>query len=83
MMAHIRYATQGSATLENVHPFHRELWGVNWCFAHNGSVPEFSTFSKNKPDEHPLLGLTKCEEMSYHAVGDTDSEAVFCTILNV
>ncbi|GMH46321.1 hypothetical protein TrRE_jg1049, partial [Triparma retinervis] len=27
---------------ENVHPFSRELWGINWCFAHNGDLPHFS-----------------------------------------
>lgn len=79
MMAHIRYATQGAVSLENVHPFQRELWGINWCFAHNGEVPKFTM---TNVDEHPLLGKTKRGEMSYHAVGDTDSEAVFCAILN-
>merc|ERR1712238_536031 len=42
MMAHIRYATQGEVSLENVHPFQRELWGINWCFAHNGEVPKYN-----------------------------------------
>ena len=32
MMAHIRYATQGEVSLENVHPFSRELWGIQWTF---------------------------------------------------
>lgn len=82
MMAHIRYATQGAAVLENVHPFSREMWGMNWCFAHNGAVPLFSNFSKQNPDNHPLLGKTKPEELTYHAIGDTDSEAVFVAILN-
>lgn len=81
MMAHIRYATQGDVALENVHPFQREMWGIQWCFAHNGDVPRFRP-SKKDYDEHPLLGKTKRGEMCYHACGDTDSEAVFCAILN-
>lgn len=80
MMAHIRYATQGKVALENVHPFQREMFGINWSFAHNGEVPKYS----NKPySEYPLLGrLTNRDQNFYHPVGDTDSEAVFCAILN-
>lgn len=78
MIAHIRYATQGAVSLENVHPFQREMWGIQWCFAHNGEVPKFS----KKPEEHPYLGRAKGHERTYNPVGDTDSEAVFCAILN-
>ena len=55
-------------------------WGINWSFAHNGEVPKYS----NKPyNEYPLLGrVSNREEVFYHPVGDTDSEAVFCAILN-
>eukprot|EP00586_Coscinodiscus_wailesii_P005565 CAMPEP_0172489262 /NCGR_PEP_ID=MMETSP1066-20121228/19158_1 /TAXON_ID=671091 /ORGANISM="Coscinodiscus wailesii, Strain CCMP2513" /LENGTH=533 /DNA_ID=CAMNT_0013256985 /DNA_START=394 /DNA_END=1995 /DNA_ORIENTATION=+ len=80
MMAHIRFATQGKVALENVHPFCREMWGIYWSFAHNGEVPKYS----NKPYvEYPLLGrVSNRTEVFYHPVGDTDSEAVFCAILN-
>lgn len=86
MMSHIRYATQGAVSLENVHPFQREMWGIVFTFAHNGEVPKF-TLSKNpqsgcETTEMPALG--KCTEAHsiYHPVGDTDSEAVFCAMLN-
>ena len=75
MMAHIRYATQGSVDLANVHPFVREMWGINWCLAHNGDVPLF------KGGELPWIGSVRGEP-SYHPVGTTDSEALFCSILN-
>lgn len=65
VVAHIRKATQGVVSLENTHPFMRELWGYYWIFAHNGDVPEF------KPD---LTGL-------YRPVGNTDSERAFCWIM--
>ena len=42
MIAHIRLGTVGETCSENVHPFQRELWGINWCFAHNGDLPHFS-----------------------------------------
>ncbi|GMI22689.1 hypothetical protein TeGR_g3806, partial [Tetraparma gracilis] len=29
MISHVRLATKGCVNLENVHPFQRELWGVN------------------------------------------------------
>lgn len=78
MMAHVRYATQGEVSLENVHPFSREMWGIHWTFSHNGEVPKFS----HDPHQHPVLGKTQRCDMCYHPVGDTDSEAVFCAILN-
>ena len=39
--------------LENVHPFTREMWGILWCFAHNGDVPTFSSEKTEKltPDK--------------------------------
>lgn len=78
-MAHIRYATQGEVSLENVHPFSREMWGIQWSFAHNGEVPLFTNVSA---DNVPLLGRTTSKDLHYNPVGDTDSEAVFCAILN-
>mmetsp|Transcript_31237 Transcript_31237/g.75178 ORF Transcript_31237/g.75178 Transcript_31237/m.75178 type:complete len:355 (-) Transcript_31237:697-1761(-) len=77
MMAHIRYATQGTVSLENVHPFQREMWGIQWSFAHNGEVPKFTGKDFKK---FPRLG--RCKELFYYPVGETDSEAVFCAILN-
>ncbi|WP_229257594.1 class II glutamine amidotransferase [Duganella callida] len=41
VVAHIRKATQGRASLENSHPFTRELWGQTWSFAHNGDLQLF------------------------------------------
>lgn len=65
VIAHIRKATQGQTTLENTHPFQRELWGGYWLFAHNGHLKHF----------HPPQG------QYYRPVGNTDSEHAFCYIL--
>lgn len=65
VIAHIRKATQGEVTLENCHPFTRELWGRYWVFAHNGNLKDF----------HPVL------DGSFHPVGTTDSERAFCYLL--
>ena len=65
VIAHIRKATHGSVRLENTHPFMRELWGHHWIFAHNGKMPDF----------YPELNG------SFTPVGDTDSERVFCWLL--
>lgn len=65
VIGHIRQANVGAVTLANTHPFVRELWGQNWCFAHNGQLSGFM----------PPSGF-------YQAVGDTDSEAAFCDMLN-
>lgn len=66
VIAHIRKATQGKITLENSHPFIRELWGRQWIFAHNGDLFDFSPH---------LTGR-------YLPVGNTDSELAFCYLLD-
>jgi predicted glutamine amidotransferase len=63
-----------------VHPFFRELWGIHFTFAHNGQVPKFD--DSTPLEEQPLLGKTALCDLHYHPVGDTDSEAVFCAIMN-
>lgn len=80
MIAHIRYATTGAVQLENVHPFTRELWGIQWSFAHNGQVPKFD--DSTKLEDQPLLGKTTLDQLHFNPIGGTDSEAVFCAILN-
>ncbi|WP_180028753.1 class II glutamine amidotransferase [Acinetobacter sp. YH16032] len=65
VIAHIRKATQGKITLENSHPFIRELWGRQWIFAHNGDLHDF----------HPRLSG------QFTPVGNTDSELAFCYLL--
>lgn len=64
--------------MENVHPFSRELWGIHWSFAHNGEVPKFISWESE--ETAPRLGKTT--ELAYRPIGDTDSEAAFCAILN-
>ncbi|MFT4020250.1 MAG: class II glutamine amidotransferase [Acinetobacter sp.] len=66
VIAHIRKATQGKITLENSHPFQRELWGRQWIFAHNGDLHGFKA---------PLSGR-------FTPVGNTDSEYAFCYFLD-
>jgi predicted glutamine amidotransferase len=65
VIAHIRKATQGEVSLENCHPFVRELWGRYWVFAHNGDLKDFS------PRLHG----------GFRPVGDTDSELAFCWLM--
>ncbi len=65
IIAHIRDATQGGTTLENCHPFVRELWGRHWVFAHKGDLQNY----------RPTLSGT------YQPVGTTDSELAFCAIM--
>ncbi|MDD2547072.1 MAG: class II glutamine amidotransferase [Burkholderiaceae bacterium] len=65
VIAHIRKATQGVVSLQNCHPFVRELWGRYWVFAHNGDLKDF------RPRLHA----------HFHPVGDTDSEHAFCWLM--
>ncbi len=65
VISHIRKATQGVVSLENCHPFVRELWGRYWVFAHNGNLENYA------PRLHG----------SFKPVGDTDSEQAFCWLM--
>jgi predicted glutamine amidotransferase len=65
IVAHVRKATVGAVTLQNCHPFVRELWGRYWVFAHNGDLKDY---------DPPLHG-------SFQPVGNTDSERAFCWIM--
>jgi predicted glutamine amidotransferase len=100
--------------IPQVHPFQREMWGISWCFAHNGDVSYFdrsnfatgvdccddindndtttSTPSTNKntisnqcikiPWIGTSIGVHDAGIRHYNPVGKTDSEAVFCAMLN-
>lgn len=67
VISHIRQANVGDVSLVNTHPFSRELWGVMWCFAHNGQLDP-------KLFEWPLT--------HYRPAGTTDSEYAFCWLMD-
>lgn len=65
VISHIRQANRGGVSLENTHPFTRELWGQFWTFAHNGQ----------------LTGYDELDTQTHRPVGKTDSELAFCWLL--
>ncbi len=89
LLAHIRYATAGEVAIQNVHPFHRELFGVEFVFAHNGDVPMFKKgggrgrgVGKYEYHEDKYYEDKENTRIVFEAEGDTDSEQIFCYILN-
>mmetsp|Transcript_19667 Transcript_19667/g.48938 ORF Transcript_19667/g.48938 Transcript_19667/m.48938 type:complete len:394 (+) Transcript_19667:163-1344(+) len=83
MMSHLRYATVGEVELSNVHPFCREMWGINFAFAMNGDIPLFKKDSNAKLTVLEKKNDSPCKDQKYyHPIGNTDSEAAFCAILN-
>lgn len=66
VISHIRQANRGEVSLENTHPFIRELWGQNWTYAHNGQ----------------LTGYEDLQLGHAYPVGQTDSERAFCWIID-
>ncbi len=67
-ISHIRHATRGAVDLSNTQPFVRELAGRAHVFAHNGN----------------LVGIERAGSLAfdrYRPVGTTDSEHVFCALL--
>lgn len=69
VLAHVRRASVGRETIENTHPFDRELHGRKHLFAHNGSLPDLPA-NLRLPSER------------FTPVGDTDSEYAFCVLLH-
>ncbi|MGE3806955.1 MAG: class II glutamine amidotransferase [Gemmataceae bacterium] len=66
-LAHVRHKTVGGPpTHADTHPFAREFEGRDYCFAHNGTILG-----------HAELGIGR-----FRPVGHTDSEHVFCHLLN-
>ncbi|MGU3537176.1 class II glutamine amidotransferase [Methylobacterium sp. A54F] len=66
VIAHVRKANRGRVSLENTHPFTRELWGRRWTFAHNGQ----------------LKGVKRLPLNWFEPIGTTDSEHAFCWMLD-
>ncbi|AFH48941.1 Glutamine amidotransferase [Ignavibacterium album JCM 16511] len=65
-IAHVRYATAGTKSFKNTHPFKKELNGKQYIFAHNGTIKNFHKFKLEK----------------FKPEGQTDSEHIFCYLLN-
>ena len=68
VIAHIRKATVGAVSLENTHPFMREMWGRYWTFAHNGTLKQ-------------CRSKLARQSSRFVPAGSTDSEAAFCAML--
>lgn len=69
VISHIRHATQGALAMKNCQPFARELGGRMHVFAHNGDL-DIARLRARMPLRQ------------FHPVGDTDSEYVFCALLD-
>lgn len=66
---HVRRATRGGVSLENSHPFVRELWGIPWAFVHHGDIS--------------WITRSECfEPCHFYPVGETDTEFFFCWLLS-
>jgi len=64
-IAHVRRRTRGKVSLENTHPFVRELWGRPFVFAHNGTLRRVRRHALGR----------------FEPIGRTDSEYAFCVLL--
>lgn len=66
-IAHVRKKTVGGEnTHADTHPFNREWLGRDYCFSHNGTV----------------YGAEKLPLARFRPLGATDSEHVFCNLLD-
>lgn len=66
-IAHVRRATRGEVVYRNAHPFCREMSGREYVFAHNGT----------------LRAERELDTGMFQPVGETDSERLFCHLLNL
>ena len=66
VIGHVRRSSVGKIKHRNTHPFIRELNGKEYVFAHNGTLANYDALA---------LG-------SFKPIGETDSEYVFCYLLD-
>lgn len=66
-LMHVRHATWGQNSDANTQPFLRSWGGRDWTFCHSGSLDE---------------QLPQVENARFTPVGVTDSERIFCELLN-
>lgn len=66
IIGHVRRANRGAVRFSNSHPFSRVLGGRDYAYAHNGTVQ----------DSRMLVGGR------FQPIGSTDSEPLFCAILD-
>ncbi len=66
ILSHVRKASQGNISYKNTHPFGRELFHREITFAHNGNLQGYKNLSTGR----------------FSPIGDTDSEYIFCYLLN-
>lgn len=71
---HIRSATWGQNTLANTQPFVRSFAGRDWLIAHSGSLKQRFELS--------ATGLDLAPAPRFEPVGATDTELIFCELLN-
>lgn len=72
LLAHIRYATKGSISMENTHPFvMKDLSGTEWVLAHNGTIFEGDVLSGYVRGQH---GETDSERILMYFIDSMDSE---------
>jgi predicted glutamine amidotransferase len=65
-IGHVRKASKGGSHHHNSHPFTRYFGSREWVFCHHGTLPIRKTVSRQ----------------TYVPIGDSDSEEVFCDLLN-
>lgn len=67
-IGHVRYATSGANSFANTHPFRLSVRGKHWVLAHNGELESRESWFAPRPP-------------AYEPIGETDSEAAFCTLI--
>jgi predicted glutamine amidotransferase len=65
-LAHVRLSSRGNPSHKNTHPFNRELNGKDYVFAHNGTLNNYKGLKTGR----------------FKSIGQTDSEQLFCHLLN-
>ena len=67
-LCHIRRWLPESRAYKNTHPFSREFNGKAYVFAHNGAIPQ--------------VAMRRFHFRRFHPIGDTDSERLFCHLMD-
>ena len=75
-ISHVRYASVGEISLENTHPFIKNINNTTWVFAHNGTLSD-DAFSINiKTNEKGSTDSEKAFEYISQVIKNAENETI-------
>ena len=76
-IGHVRYATAGEATIDNIQPFHFRFHDGHLGLAHNGNLTNAQTLRAELEDKGAIFSSTSDSEILMHLISPHPQELNF------